>query len=603
MISKMTKYSFILLSGDKESFLEKLGALGLVDIVRSAKPVDERSAQLLSETDSLRKAIDILEKADGIAVGSISTSDPKADVYAAVDEIDAAKAALDKAEQDCRRILPWGEFQPEKISALERSGCKVRFYEVAKKQFKESWNEFAPVTVISDDGVKVRFVTASDAASDYNFPVPDIPAPEMSGKDALAAKGLCEDRLKTATEKLLCLKSSLPALKSSYKKSLVDLDRYLAATTSESAAEETLCIYTGFAPTENDSQLKEAFESMEDVFFLREDATVEDRPPISLKNNKFTRMFTVLTDMYGRPEYNGFDPTPYISVFFMLFFAFCMGDAGYGLVLIGLGLLLRKAKGFASFAPLVVTLGVATTVIGFLFHTFFSMDIAEWEIFAPVKGIFLPSKIAGYDGTMVLAILVGILHICLALIVKTVYATKNHGFLGSLGTWGWTLLIVGGVIVGGLSLGGVLDAAVTKWIVIAIGILSALGIFFLNDLHRNPLINVGAGLWETYNTATGLLGDVLSYLRLYALGLAGAMLGFAFNDLGAKVLGDGAILNWVFFILIVLIGHVLNMAMAVLGAFVHPLRLNFLEFFKNSGYEGGARIYDPLKNTSEEENE
>ena len=119
-------------------------------------------------------------------------------------------------------------------------------------------------------------------------------------------------------------------------------------------------------------------------------------------------------------------------------------------------------------------------------------------------------------------------------------------------------------------------------------------------MHRNPLVNFGAGLWETYNTATGLLGDVLSYLRLYALGLAGAMLGFAFNDLGAKVLGDGAIGNWIFFILIVLVGHVLNMAMAALGAFVHPLRLNFLEFFKNSGYEGGARIYDPLDNKIEE---
>ena len=405
---------------------------------------------------------------------------------------------------------------------------------------------------------------------------------------------LCKERQDVAAKKLAGLKGCLPALKKDYKAALAGLDKYLASATSEPAADESLCVYTGFAPSEHDALLTSEFEKMEDVFFLKEDATAQDKPPISLKNNRFTRMFTVLTDMYGRPEYNGFDPTPYIAVFFMLFFAFCMGDAGYGIVLVLMGLALRRT-GMAAYAPLVTTLGAATIVIGFLFHTFFSMDISGWEIFAPVKGVFLPAKIAGYDGTMVMAILVGIVHLCLALVVKTVYATKNRGFLGSLGTWGWTLLIVGGVIVGGLSLGGVLDAAATKYVVIGLGILSALGIFFLNDLHRNPLINVGAGLWETYNTATGLLGDVLSYLRLYALGLAGAMLGFAFNDLGAKVLGDGAILNWVFFILIVLVGHVLNMAMAVLGAFVHPLRLNFLEFFKNSGYEGGARIYDPLK--------
>jgi len=196
-----------------------------------------------------------------------------------------------------------------------------------------------------------------------------------------------------------------------------------------------------------------------------------------------------------------------------------------------------------------------------------------------------------------LALIVGVVHICVAIIVKTIYTTKNNGFANSLGTWGWTLLIVGGVIVGALALMKVMDKTVTKWVIIVLGIVSAIGIFFLNDLHRNPLKNIGSGLWETYNTVTGLLGDVLSYLRLYALGLAGAMLGNAFNQLGLMALGDGHIgFNWLFFILIVVIGHVLNLAMAALGAFVHPLRLNFLEFFKNSGYDGKGRTYRPLKN-------
>ncbi|MBR3097531.1 MAG: ATPase V, partial [Bacteroidales bacterium] len=324
----------------------------------------------------------------------------------------------------------------------------------------------------------------------------------------------------------------------------------------------------------------------------------EDNPPISFRNNKFVRMFEVLTDMYGRPAYNGFDPTPFIAVFFLLFFAFCMGDAGYGLIMIGLGLLLKKVDSFKSYAPLVVTLGIGTFVIGFLFHTFFSMDIATWKIFEPIKGIFLPAKIAGYDGTMVLALIVGIVHLCLAMIVKTYNYTKVKGFANSLGTWGWTLLIVGGTIVGALALMGVLDKTATKWIIIAIGVLSAAGIFLLNDLHRNPLINIGSGLWESYNTVTGLLGDVLSYLRLYALGLAGSMLGKAFNDIGLMILGDGkSIPLWIPFLLIVLVGHTLNIAMCALGAFVHPLRLNFLEFFKNSGYEAAGRNYNPLKKT------
>lgn len=306
-------------------------------------------------------------------------------------------------------------------------------------------------------------------------------------------------------------------------------------------------------------------------------------------------MFEVLTDLYGRPAYNEFDPTPYISIFFMLFFAFCMGDAGYGLVLVLAGLMMKKKKGFEGISPLVVTLGGATAIIGFIFHTFFSMDIAQWSIFKDWK-CFLPAKIMGYDGTMVLALIVGIVHLSVAMLVKAIVASKQKGVLNCLGTWGWTLLIVGGFIVGTFSLIGVLDAFVTKWVLIGLGITSALGIFLLNDLHRNPLMNIGSGLWETYNTVTGLLGDTLSYLRLYALGLAGAMLGLAFNNLGNKILGDGSnALLWLPFVLVVLIGHALNIAMAVLGAFVHPLRLNFLEFFKNSGYEGSGRKYNPLQ--------
>jgi V/A-type H+-transporting ATPase subunit I len=162
---------------------------------------------------------------------------------------------------------------------------------------------------------------------------------------------------------------------------------------------------------------------------------------------------------------------------------------------------------------------------------------------------------------------------------------------------GWCLAIVGGVIVGGISLTGVMSSSVTKIVIITLGSISALGIFILNDLHRNPFANFGIGVWNAYNTATGLLGDTLSYLRLYALGLAGGMLGNAFNALASSMIqgGNASIGGWIGFVLILLFGHTLNIAMSCLGAFVHPLRLNFLEFFKNSAYVGQGREYKPLQ--------
>jgi V/A-type H+-transporting ATPase subunit I len=110
------------------------------------------------------------------------------------------------------------------------------------------------------------------------------------------------------------------------------------------------------------------------------------------------------------------------------------------------------------------------------------------------------------------------------------------------------------------------------------------------------LINIGAGLWETYNKVTGILGDVLSYIRLYALGLAGGKLGEAFNSLGDMVLGDTPnVGTWIGFLAIVIVGHLLNVAMSALGAFVHPLRLSFVEYFNNAGYEGHGTLYKPFK--------
>ena len=366
--------------------------------------------------------------------------------------------------------------------------------------------------------------------------------------------------MKEKEHRLAQLKWHEPVLQAELDKTLSKLDLHLANVAGEKAAEDYITVFEGFAPVDNEPALHDMLEK-ENILYLVDKAKVDDNPPIKLKNNKFVSKFELLTDMYGRPKYDEFDPTIFISIFFMLFFAFCMGDAGYGLVLIFAGFMLKKK--LPNIAPLGIILGIATTVVGLLFHTFFSMDMLQWSwIPDSVKKCMLPSTIAGFDGTMVLALLVGIVHICLAMIMKTYQSTKVKGFANSLGTWGWTLLIVGGVIVGGLALMGVMDKALTKWIVIVLGSLSALGIFFLNDLHRNPLLNVGSGLWETYNTATGLLGDVLSYLRLYALGLAGAKLGEAFNAIGVQALGDGGF-NWIFFILIVLVGHTLNIAMCV----------------------------------------
>ena len=597
MIAPMTKYSFILLSGQQDGFLETLQDIGLVDITRSVKPVDEKSASILSRAAAMKETISALGYADTADAQPVPLDgDPASAGRHALSELSAAldrKAALEK---EAARRRPWGQFNPEALDALTSLGYKIRYYSVATKQFNPAWAEKYPLQVVSEEGGKTFFVTIVPPGEEgYFLPADEVEAPGGSYLESEAEIAGTDEKIALERGRILSARERIPEISAMYDQALSELDLYLAGAASVPAADDTLVTFVGYAPTESDLTVTEALDKT-GAFYLKEAATKEDRPPIKFRNSRFVKMFEVLTDMYGRPAYDGFDPTPFIAVFFLLFFAFCMGDAGYGLILILAGLAMKKMKSLSSMSPLVVTLGVGTTVIGFLFHTFFSMDIAGWSIFQPIKWIFLPSKIMGYDGTMVLAIIVGIVHLSIAMIMKGLTETRQKGFVNCLGTWGWTLLFVGGVCVAGLALTGVLDKSLTKWTIIVIGVLSAIGIFLLNNVHRNPLINIGSGLWDTYNTVTGLLGDVLSYLRLYALGLAGAMLGKAFNDIGLMVLGDGSnFVMWIPFILIVLVGHTLNIAMCVLGAFVHPLRLNFLEFFKNSGYEAAGRSYKPLK--------
>ena len=556
MIAKMTQYSFILLHGDKEAFLSGLQQLGVVDITRSTKPVDAFSQSLLDNIATLRQDIDC----------TLKGSDPT------LVELQGQRDAILKEMAD---VTPWGEYDRERLAPFG-----LHYYSVATKKYDPAWEERYAIQVVSQSGGLTWFVVVGD---NEGFPLKELPAPTHTPSELRPALESVRDKIAIHREILEARKAEIPKMEQHILNIQADLDRYLAGVAAVPAAEDTIDTLIGFAPSENDAAVS-AYLDQHGVFYLKDEAKVEENPPIQFKNNKFVKMFEVLTDMYGRPAYNGFDPTPFIAVFFLLFFALCMGDAGYGLVLILVGLLLKKVDSFKDMAPLVVTLGVATVFVGFFLHTFFSIDIAQWKCFEGIRWIFLPDEIAGYAGGMVLSLVVGVVHLCLAMVVKAINCVKVNGFAASLGTLGWTLLIVGGVIVGAIALTGVLSSEVTKWVLIVLGVVSALGIFVFNDPKRNKLANVGMGLWDTYNTVTGLMGDVLSYLRLYALGLAGAMLGMAFNDMGKMVLGDGSnLVLWIPFILLVLIGHTLNIAMCALGAFVHPLRLNFLEFFKNYG--------------------
>jgi len=582
MITQMKKYTFLVFHRDYEPFLTQLRELGVVHITQKAAGLIEDDADLqaaLQHEDELRRLLKQGAPNQLIA------------------ERNEVNERIVAAQEAARQAAVWGDFDAARIESLKEAGYTLRFYECSSKAFEEGWG-----IKVNEVGGKTYFV-ALEALEDLT----ELPVPQKSEAAWLQEVEHLKGLLAAANARIEAWQlANKERLEQELAEARQQIDWKRVTLSTDKLAEGALCLFEGFCPIDKEPELN-AMLAEAQVYYEETDPEKEDATPIKLRNNKFTQLFEPLTGMYGWPNYNEFDPTPILAPFYLLFFGFCMGDGGYGIALIIFGLLTKYRKVnismFEGLGNIITVLGAGTFVIGMLLGTFFGINLyeASWYPDA-LKSFIIQGEIAGYNIQMLLALAIGVFHICLAMIVKALCYTRQTGFRNNLSLWGWALLIIGTILTLIISMVAELPENVTKITLITIAVISALGIYIFNTPGRNPLINIGAGLWDTYNMATGLIGDTLSYIRLFALGLAGGMLGSAFNNLGMMIFGDGEgsvvgiVLKGIGAAVILLIGHVLNLLLSGLGAFVHPLRLTFVEYFKNAGYEGKGQIYQPFKN-------
>jgi V/A-type H+-transporting ATPase subunit I len=304
--------------------------------------------------------------------------------------------------------------------------------------------------------------------------------------------------------------------------------------------------------------------------------------------------------MYSLPHYHELDLTPFFAPFFMLFFGLCLGDTGYGLLVL-FGTLYARSKVSPSLKPvmsLASFFGAATVICGIVSGTFFGIPLLdmEWAWMTSLKRVMLNS-----DQMFNLALIIGGVQVIFGLFVRAYATVIRYGWIYSFERWGWLILLIGG---GGMYLvteKAMLPPDTARYLTYAVLGIAGVCIFVLNDPKRNPLINIGVGLWNSFNMATSVLGDLLSYIRLFALGLSGSVMGLVFNDLAMKLSGDTPVVSQLVMIIILLFGHSINIFMSSIGAFVHPLRLTFVEFYKNAGFEGGGKPYKPFRYIPTEE--
>jgi len=590
----MQKYSFLIYHKEYDAFLQDLQQLGVLHVIEKKNEISENIKEKYHLIDSFNKTIKFLNKRE------IEQEDCNydADGLEIIKEITQKQNKLENLKQELAvnnkeliKVKPWGNFSNKIINKLQEENLFVRFFITSKRKFNSDLLSKYNTKIINESGNNIYFVIIQQGSEEIDIDAEEIKLPDNSLSEI-------KKHIKEIEEKITLInndfdnyaRTSIPLLnktsttisgKSEYEKVILN-------TVVE--ADEKLMILEGWVPKTKIKQIDDFLNSKK-ILHIKDKATKQDKVPILLINNSFSKLFEPIGKLFSLPSYNELDLTLFFAPFFMMFFGFCLGDAGYGLLfIIGASIYKLKAKKeIKPYLSLIQFLGIATVIFGVISGTLFGVNLieADIELFTDYKSMFFNP-----DNMLNLSLFLGATQIIFGMFVKAANRIKQYGFVYSLSTFGWLILLVGGVIYTVLSSKGIIsENNAILYIIFSTG---GFFILFYSDPEVNILSRIGIGVWDIYSTITGIFGDLLSYIRLFALGLSSAILGFVINDIAMQILGSAPVIGHIFFVIFLLLGHTLNILISSLGSFVHPMRLTFVEFYKNAGFTGGGKDYKPF---------
>lgn len=604
MIVKMSKYAFMVYHREYDAFLTTLRELGVVHVKETNSVLDNAELQaLLAERKQVSTAIRYcknlnsqtkevtvapargLTKAEGLKlVGKLEEMQEKQA------QLQAAKVSLEK---DIAYMDIWGEFSYANIRRLKKAGFDVTFFSCPTSKYEPKWGEEYNAFLVNNFQSVTYFVTVIKTGTPIDI---DAERPKMPDR-GLAKLHLAMEQL---LDNIKVLNNQLKEYAAEQYNTLVELEKNIqnefnlsnTLVQTDREAGDKLMLLEGFVPTEEAPAMEVALEK-EGYYFQELDIQDGDRVPIKLKNNKFNRLYEPITKMFSLPNYTEFDPTPLFAPFFMLFFGLCFGDGGYGLlVLLACSFFKRKVNpDFKPYLTLFQYLGLAAIIVGTCTGSFFGIALADVPALSKVKDYFVSS-----DNLMTFSIVIGLVQIIFGKTVAAFKMKAQKGVKYSIAPFAWVFVITALALAFGLPMLNLQLPETVKTVFIGIAVIGLVVAYLYNSPGKNIFLNFGTGLWNTYNMASGLLGDTLSYIRLFAIGLTGAILGGVFNQLAVDMTeGMNIVLRAVCMLLILLVGHAINIGLCTISSLVHPLRLIFVEYYKNAEFEGGGKEYRPFK--------
>ncbi|MBQ9238421.1 MAG: ATPase [Treponema sp.] len=632
MIVPMKKVSVVLLANERKTALESLRKLGVLHVEELTGASEQLTAfrQALSDAQAALSVLSGIKLPKGATVPTGLSAERAQSVCESVIAQAARKKELFEkiaaATVELERFSEWGDVDPDDFAYLKGKGISLRLFEIPAGKYA-SIPEAIDTVLVNTSRKQSRFLLLGCPEGRPDGLPPEafeVALPHVSTsmlRDEIAA---CQTALALITDDLAANAVYAPAIRA-YAAALekdVEFENIYAGMGTETDEPVALAWLSGFVPVDAYDSLKECARS-NSWALLADDPAEDDAVPTKLKNNRLVSMIYPLTDFLGTvPGYREFDISGWFLLFFAVFFGMIFGDAGYGaLIVLGvLGTIIKNAVQGKKWNPgygLFLLLGLSTVAWGTVTCTWFGLTPEYIPAF--LKQLSLPpisnAYADQYDGIhsllttsqnlMLFCFVLAFLQLSIAhlkCIVRNIRSLKVFGDIGSLFMlWGMCYVVLSLVVNGDVF---PLDLVYNGIPVGRVAIMLIAVGFVLGFVFSNYAGNIGASVLESCkNIITVILGvvnvfsDVISYIRLWAVGLAGGAISNTVNTM-AGPLASHALL-FVAFVALLVFGHGLNVILNVLSVIVHGVRLNTLEFSTHLGMEWSGYKYAPFAETAE----
>ncbi len=590
-IVKMQKVTLVGPEDRRSWTVDLLQDLGVVHVVPLTEEISD-PAELSSKLNQIRRVDAALSRLEPKqAPKGLSDEEVVDKADAALSRLGELETKLSALRKEYEASAPWGNVTRQDLAALASTGATLSLYsapedldadELGLSDF--AWYETFPYPA------KRRYLALAvlDLDGKEGLDLERIPLPERPRKELAEEIKEVSKRIETVKDELAGLAALADAVKRVKARVEDELAFHRAAESARSDGD--IFALQGWCPKERLGDLTKALDAR--VALLADEPDKEDEPPIELKNGPIVRFFEPLVKMFEMPNYREGDPTVLIAPFMGVFFGFCLGDAGYGLVLFLAALygeIKLKPKGDGlKVVRFMELLGILTVIIGLLTGMFFGIQLFTKDALLGHLGLHKDSLLFTWsshpDQFFYASLVMGVVQITFGLLVQLVRRIRREQYQLALASLGWLAII----------------PSLAVWYKLHT-YYPFLGAVLLIFLFSNPegsiFMRLGSGLWNLYNLS-GLFGDVMSYARIFGLGLSSGIIAMVINDIAGKA-ASGGVLGWIGAFLILTLGHSFNFAMAMIGALVHPARLQFLEFY-GKFFEGGGKPFKPLKRLRKE---